>query len=144
MELREPHDVECSMSFPMFTFKTTGRHTRSISWDDAYDKVENDMSCKKLVGFMPGDGFIKDKPGIYAFVSGVRGNIEDRILYIGKAKKIRNRLRAHFLRQKYIVENIEQDGILLFEIYAWYIDKPELIERELIERLQPKYNIEFK
>ena len=81
-------------------------------------------------------------PGIYKF----RGK-EGKILYIGKAKVLRNRVRSYFLNQKshsyrihvlvgkihnieYVVTNSEAEALIL--------------ENNLIKEHQPKYNILLK
>jgi excinuclease ABC subunit C len=81
-------------------------------------------------------------PGIYIF----RG-LDNKILYIGKAKVLRNRLKSYFQNQKELepktiqmlsnaqnLETIETDS----EIEAL------LLEAEMIKRYLPKYNVQMR
>lgn len=82
------------------------------------------------------------EPGVYRFY-----NAKDEILYVGKAKKLRNRLRSYFGSQKhqafktrtmvkhavridYTVVHTEHDALLL--------------ECTLIKKFQPRYNVMLK
>jgi len=85
---------------------------------------------------------IKDlpgKPGVYLF----KDNLEN-IIYIGKAKNLKKRVDSHFAKPRiggfdFISEITDLD-------YFQCSDEKEamLLESELIKKLQPKYNIEWK
>jgi excinuclease UvrABC nuclease subunit len=85
--------------------------------------------------------------GVYAFIEGrfiwQNTSIYDRVLYVGKAKDIRNRILKHLIYNPYVINKMIDDDVACFEIYAWRFDKPELLERNLIETLKPKYNVCF-
>ncbi len=96
----------------------------------------NSEDYKKIV-----DGIPKD-PGVYKFI----GN-QDLILYVGKAKNLKNRLNSYFgdkkytlaktkalvrnaLKIEYTITETEQDALLL--------------ENSLIKTHQPRYNVMLK
>ncbi|NNC83981.1 MAG: excinuclease ABC subunit C [Flavobacteriales bacterium] len=85
---------------------------------------------------------LPNRPGIYQFK-----NADGDIIYVGKAKKLRNRVRSYFNKDKakngktrmlvrhiedleYMEVSSEQDAFLL--------------ENNLIKRYKPKYNIQLK
>jgi excinuclease ABC subunit C len=82
------------------------------------------------------------KPGVYQFF-----DKDDNVIYVGKAKNIKNRVSSYFNKRQYenaktkilvrkieriefVVVNTEQDALLL--------------ENSLIKKFQPKYNIQLK
>ncbi|MDD5621482.1 MAG: GIY-YIG nuclease family protein [Candidatus Pacebacteria bacterium] len=78
-------------------------------------------------------------PGVYIFK-----DIHEQILYIGKAKNIKKRVSSHFAKPK----EFGFDFISLIsdiETFECQNEKEALLlESELIKKLQPKYNIEWK
>ena len=85
---------------------------------------------------------IPHKPGIYQYF-----DVEDKLLYIGKAKDLRNRVGSYFVADKQVngktkalVSKIRriQFTIVDTEIDAW------LLENSLIKKHQPRYNIMLK
>ncbi len=84
---------------------------------------------------------LPEQPGCYQFL-----DAEGRIIYVGKAKRLRSRVRSYFLKDvpsdktralvrsicdlKYVVVNSEEDALLL--------------ENNLIKQWNPKYNILLK
>ncbi len=85
---------------------------------------------------------IPHKPGIYQYF-----DVDDRLLYIGKAKDLRNRVGSYFVADKQVngktrtlVSKIRriQFTIVDTEIDAW------LLENSLIKKHQPRYNIMLK
>jgi len=82
---------------------------------------------------------LQDKPGVYIFK-----DENERILYIGKAKDIKKRVKQHFQKQqKWIWDFIED--IADIEILECENEREAMVlEVELIKRYQPKFNIEWK
>lgn len=85
---------------------------------------------------------IPHKPGVYQYF-----DIEDKLIYIGKAKDLRNRVSSYFVQDKQLngktrvlVSKIRriQFTIVDTEIDAW------LLENSLIKKHQPRYNIMLK
>lgn len=83
---------------------------------------------------------LPDLPGCY-----IMRNIDNEIIYIGKAKNLRNRVKSYF-QQKHegktalLVADIDH-----FEFIVTKTDKEALIlEISLIKQYQPKYNIKLK
>jgi len=82
------------------------------------------------------------KPGVYQFF-----NTDEKIIYIGKAKNLRNRVRSYFQSKKYqqaktisLVRNITD--------LEWIVVRNEvealMTEANLIKTHRPKYNIDLK
>ena len=81
-------------------------------------------------------------PGVYQFF-----NSEKKIIYIGKAKNIRNRVRTYFQSSK----NQSSKTITMvkrIEEIEWIIVRNEvealMTEANLIKRYQPRYNIDLR
>lgn len=83
---------------------------------------------------------IPDKPGVY-----MMKNSEDTIIYIGKAKNLKNRVSSYFIgshntKTMELVKNIENIDFFICnsEIEAF------ILENNLIKKYTPKYNILLK
>lgn len=85
---------------------------------------------------------IPHKPGVYQYF-----DADDKLIYIGKAKDLRNRVSSYFVQDKQLngktrvlVSKIRriQFTIVDTEIDAW------LLENSLIKKHQPRYNIMLK
>ncbi len=82
------------------------------------------------------------KPGVYIF-----RNEDDKILYIGKAKNLKNRVRSYFQKNKYQTPK-NQSLIKRIHDLDWIVVGSEvealLTEANLIRKHKPKYNINLK
>lgn len=86
---------------------------------------------------------IPAKPGIYQF-----WDVQGKLLYIGKAKNLQNRVKSYFSKDSYhvnaktrvLVGKINQITFTIVdtEIDAW------LLENSLIKKYQPRYNVLLK
>ena len=80
-------------------------------------------------------------PGVYKFL-----DVYDNVIYIGKAKNLRNRVRSYFTGKKSdektrsLVTNIKDISIILVETESDAL----LLENNLIKKFKPKYNILLK
>ncbi len=97
--------------------------------------MSNKQTLKNQIATLP------DKPGVYQYY-----NVQDEIIYIGKAKNLRKRVSSYFNKihetgktnvlvknvnhLKYIIVETEEDALLL--------------ENNLIKEYQPRYNILLK
>lgn len=81
-------------------------------------------------------------PGVYHFL-----DENGLVLYVGKAKNLKNRIRQYFLKELNRGPAIEQMVRLAADI-KWIETESEieavLLEAELIKKLKPKYNIRLK
>jgi len=166
---------------------------KKITLTEAYDFYKNEIciinssTANPLKG-IPGDGFIKNKKGIYAFVTDTisektghflcksdwektrygkrlitdipnyyssflfKGVFEERrdltfrerVLYIGKANSIRNRIMQHAYKPRIYNKIIQNDDHASFEVMAWYVNDNETLERQLISKYKPEYNTQYK
>lgn len=88
---------------------------------------------KRSIGNLP------QKPGVYQFY-----DKEGKLLYVGKAKKLRNRVNSYFSKQKYesgktrlMVSKISRiEYIVVHHEY-----EALLLENTLIKKNQPRYNV---
>ncbi|MEE8335044.1 MAG: excinuclease ABC subunit UvrC [Candidatus Neomarinimicrobiota bacterium] len=82
------------------------------------------------------------EPGVYFFK-----DIKNEILYIGKAKNLRNRVRSYFQKNKYQTAK-NQSMIARIKDLEWLVVRTEvealLTEANLIKKHKPHYNISLK
>jgi len=83
---------------------------------------------------------IPSSPGIY-----LMKNSEEKIIYIGKAKSLKNRVKSYFLKtQNYktqkLVENISDIEFVLTDNES----EAFLLESNMIKKYRPRFNIELK
>ena len=94
------------------------------------------MTVKEKLKLVP------TKPGVYLF-----HNEKNEIIYIGKAKNLRNRVRSYFQKNKYQTPK-NQALIARITSLEWIIVANEvealLTEANLIKQHRPKYNIDLK
>jgi excinuclease ABC subunit C len=85
---------------------------------------------------------IPTKPGVYQFK-----NKNGDIIYIGKAKNLRNRVRSYFQKNKYQTPK-NQSMIKRIANVEWIIVRSNvealLTEANMIKEVQPKYNVVLK
>ena len=80
-------------------------------------------------------------PGVYKFLDD-----SDNVIYVGKAKNLRNRVRSYFTGKKSdektrsLVTNIKDISIIIVETESDAL----LLENNLIKKFKPKYNILLK
>jgi len=95
---------------------------------------------------------LPDKPGVYFFVknkSSARSVLAERILYIGKATSLRDRVRSYFGKD---LINTRGPAILDMIVQADSVEWQEtdsvlealILEANLIKKYQPKYNTKEK
>jgi len=85
---------------------------------------------------------IPTKPGVYFFK-----DVDNKIIYIGKAKNLRNRVRSYFQKSKHqSTKNISL--IKRISNVEWLVVRSEvealLTEANLIKQHQPHYNVSLK
>ena len=86
--------------------------------------------------------FLPAKPGIYRFL-----NSNKKVIYIGKAKDLRKRIKSYFSGSKPQSRKLKR---LKFESFFLEITitnselEALLLEQHLIKEIKPKYNVQFK
>ena len=82
---------------------------------------------------------IPKRPGVYQFI-----NDKGKIIYIGKAKDLRSRVRSYFQKNKYQTPK-NQSMIKRISDLEWIVVSSEvealLTEANLIKENKPHYNI---
>ena len=93
--------------------------------DSAFDLEEN---LKKL----------PDKPGVY-----LMKDAQEQILYVGKAKVLKNRVRQYFRSPEGLMPKIRK-MVELVAAFEWIVTDTEvealILEMNLIKKHRPKYN----
>ena len=100
------------------------------------------MSKDKSIKIPPTLDSVPTSPGVY-FFSDTKG----KILYIGKAKNLKNRVRSYFQKNKYQTPK-NQSMVKRISDIEWIITSNEVeaifTEANLIKQHQPKYNVDLK
>ena len=85
---------------------------------------------------------VPTRPGVYYF-----SDTKGKILYIGKAKNLKARVRSYFQKNKYQTPK-NQSMIKRIDDIEWIITSNEVeamfTEANLIKQHQPKYNVDLK
>lgn len=82
------------------------------------------------------------KPGVYQFF-----NAEGKVIYIGKAKNLKNRISSYFNKDTYENNKLRILVKNTFEIQHFVVETESdalLLENNLIKKYQPRYNILLK
>ena len=86
--------------------------------------------------------FLPTEPGIYQFLDSKRG-----VLYIGKAKNLRKRIKSYFSESKVQskkVARLKSESLHLEITITTSELEALLLEQHLIKEIKPKYNVQFK
>jgi excinuclease ABC subunit C len=86
-------------------------------------------------------GNAPDKPGVYLFK-----NSGGKVLYVGKAKSLKKRVRSYFQKNQPIEKVrrlVEQSRFLDFFVTGTEVEAL-VLECNLIKRYRPKYNVEYR
>ena len=79
-------------------------------------------------------------PGVYKFY-----DENNKILYIGKAKSLSNRLKSYLSLSKERKKNELIDKIKFLEIFITKTESDALLlEQNLIRKLKPPFNVQFR
>ena len=82
---------------------------------------------------------LSDKPGVYFFK-----DINERVIYVGKAKNLKKRVKNHFQRpDQHAFDFVAQIADIDF-ILAGGEKEALLLEQQFIKKLQPRWNVEWK
>ncbi|MBS4217506.1 nucleotide excision repair endonuclease [Bacillus sp. FJAT-49711] len=98
---------------------------------------ENEPEIKDIYGFIDFHKIPRDKGGIFLFF-----NKNDELLFVGKARKLRQRIKKHF---EDTVSPIKQHRDEVYKIDICLVEDPmerEIYETYIINKLQSKYNVE--
>ena len=101
------------------------------------NRKENEPEIKPIYGFIYFHLIPRDKGGIFLFY-----NINDELLFVGKARKLRQRIKKHFEDNVSPIKNHRDE---VYRIDVCIVDEPmdrEIYETYIINTLQSKYNIE--
>ena len=85
---------------------------------------------------------LPNSPGVYHFL-----DKDGAVLYVGKAKNLKNRLKQYFLKELNRGPAIAQMVQLAFDIKTIETEseiEAVILEAELIKKLKPKYNVKLK
>lgn len=94
------------------------------------------------LSFRPKTGEIPKNPGVYRFVDGA-----DRVLYVGKAKNLRNRLTSYFSSLDKLHERTQRMLLAAADVKWTIVDTEyEALQLEFlwIKQFNPPYNVRFR
>ncbi len=98
--------------------------------------MESNHPLKDIVTGLP------QKPGVYQYL-----NKDGKVIYVGKAKKLKSRVSSYFNRDKHqsgktrlLVQKISDIKVILVESEYEAL----LLENSLIKKHRPKYNIQWR
>lgn len=95
-----------------------------------------DQKLSNIVSAFPG------KPGVYQFI-----NSQGDVIYVGKAKDLKNRVSSYFNRKSYESAKLRVLVSKVSDIKIIIVDSESdalLLENNLIKKLKPRYNILLK
>ena len=98
---------------------------------------ENEPLIKDIYGFIDFHLIPRDKGGIFLFF-----NKDDELLFVGKARKLRQRIKKHFEDNVSPIKN-HRDEVNKIDIC--FVEDPmerEIYETYIINQLQSKYNVD--
>ena len=98
---------------------------------------ENEPEIKDIYGFIDFHLIPRDKGGIFMFY-----NINDELLFVGKARKLRQRIKKHF---EDTVSPIKTHRDEVHKIEICVVEDPterEIYETYIINELHSKYNVD--
>lgn len=98
---------------------------------------DGDVQIKPIYGFIDFHKIPRDKGGLFMFF-----NKENELLFVGKARKIRQRIKKHFEDNVSPMKNHRDE---VFKIEVFEVDDPmerEIYETYAINMLRAKYNVD--
>ena len=98
---------------------------------------EDEPQIKPIYGFIDFHLIPRDKGGIFLFY-----NRDDELLFVGKARKLRQRIKKHFNDN---VSPIKMHRDEVYRIDICLVEDPmerEIYETYIINQLQSKYNVD--
>lgn len=101
------------------------------------NRTENEIEIPSINGFIDFHMIPRDKGGIFMFY-----NIHDELLFVGKARKLRQRIKKHFEDNVSPIKNHRDE---VYSIDVCVVEDPterEIYETFIINELQSKYNID--
>ena len=100
------------------------------------------MNEKQKEKFKPTLAVLPDSPGVYQFF-----NVQDEIIYVGKAKNLKKRVTSYFTKDFYennkvkvLVSKIERIEYIVVQSESDAL----LLENNLIKKYRPRYNVMLK
>ena len=103
------------------------------------DRSNDEPEIPSVYGFIDFHQIARDKGGIIMFF-----NKEEELLFVGKARKVRQRVKKHFEDNVSPIKN-HRDEVTKIKIF--YVDdamEREIYETYIINKFVAKYNIEKK
>jgi excinuclease UvrABC nuclease subunit len=100
-----------------------------------FEKTGSEISSE--YGFTEYHSIPRDKGGLILFY-----NADDELLFVGKARKLRPRVKRHFEDQVSPLKNYRHD---IYKIAVMLVEDPmerEIYETYIINTLKAKYNID--
>ncbi len=100
-------------------------------------RTQEEVEIPSINGFIDFHMIPRDKGGIFMFY-----NINDELLFVGKARKLRQRIKKHFEDNVSPIKNHRDE---VYTIDVCIVEEPmdrEIYETYIINEMQAKYNID--
>ncbi|MBD8069082.1 nucleotide excision repair endonuclease [Bacillus sp. PS06] len=100
-------------------------------------RTENEPEIKAIYGFIDFHKIPRDKGGIFLFF-----NMHDELLFVGKARKLRQRIKKHFEDNVSPMKKYRDE---VYRIDICLVEDPtdrDIYETFIINNLHSKYNID--
>jgi len=127
--------MKCVFSYEFFYAYKTCPLTQS-GW---FKILHSELSLMTTEDYKKISSTLPKAPGIYKFI-----NEDDTILYVGKAKNLKNRLASYFGNKKHQMNKTRALVKNAHHIEFTIVETEEdalLLENTLIKKYQPRYNV---
>lgn len=104
--------------------------------DKVLDITSKDLSLNEKLDALPA------RPGVYQFK-----NSDGKVIYIGKAQNLRNRIRQYFQKSRVTDQRIDAMILKIADVELIVTDseiEALILEANLIKQLKPRYNVILK
>ncbi|WP_108670990.1 nucleotide excision repair endonuclease [Peribacillus acanthi] len=111
--------------------------TPDVTITERKQSKHDEFEIPSIYGFIDFHQIPRDKGGIFMFF-----NINDELLFVGKARKLRQRIKKHFEDNVSPIRNHRDE---VYKIEVCVVEDPterEIYETFIINELQSKYNVD--
>ncbi|WP_163102371.1 nucleotide excision repair endonuclease [Peribacillus alkalitolerans] len=111
--------------------------TPDVTITERKQSKHDEIEIPSIYGFIDFHLIPRDKGGVFMFY-----NINDELLFVGKARKLRQRIKKHFEDNVSPIKNHRDE---VYKIEVCVVEDPterEIYETYIINELESKYNVD--